>query len=74
MVAGELNVSMMAGTCSMLLYVASLANANRTYAEAQGGIYTYYRACMFSLFLLLRRGAGSGVFVCPQVCPQVVDN
>ena len=29
---------------------------NRGYAEAAGGIYTYYRACMFSLFLLLRSG------------------
>jgi hypothetical protein len=39
--AGEVNVSMVGGACSMLLYVASLANTNRTYAEAQGGIYTY---------------------------------
>jgi len=54
--AGELNVSMMAGACSMLLRVAGLANTDRTYAAARGGIYTYYRACMFSLFLLLRWG------------------
>lgn len=69
-----MNVSMVAGACSMLSCVASLANANRTYAEARGGIYTYYRACIFSLFLLLRRWAVDCVFVCPQVCPQVGDN
>ena len=74
MVAGELNVSMVAGMCSMLLYVASLANANRTYAEAAGGIYTYYRACMFSLFCSWGGVVTVSGFVCPQVCPQVVDN
>ena len=29
---------------------------NGGYAEARRGIYTYYCACMFSLFLLLRLG------------------
>jgi len=37
-------------------WVVVWRNANGGYAEAAGGIYTYYRACMFSLFLLLRSG------------------
>ena len=45
---------MMAGGCLGECAGSRVRGRDRGYAEARGGIYTYYCACMFSLFLLLR--------------------
>ena len=50
------------GACSGECVGVVLANTNRGYAEAARGIYTYYSACMVSLFLLLRLGGCSEWF------------
>jgi hypothetical protein len=47
---------MVAGACAGGQAGGQAGGRDRGYAGATGGIYTYYRACMFSLFLLLRWG------------------
>ena len=54
--AGGGMFSVVAGACLGECAGGQAGGRNRGYAEAAGGIYTYYCACMFSLFLLLRWG------------------
>ena len=61
--AGELNVSVVGGVCSMLLYVASLAEREPDLCRGTWG-YIYVLSCLYVFTLLLLRSGGHCEWFC----------